>query len=92
MKSRISSESGADASGSSKDFGELGFGGLIVLASDCGEPGCPVSVTANDDPRNDQFAVEVCVERKRSEGDNSGTGYLEFVDDFNVPENCVSRC
>ncbi|CAB4543591.1 unannotated protein [freshwater metagenome] len=92
MKPRISSEPGANASGSSKDFGELGFGGLIVLASDCGEPGCPVSVTANDDPRNDQFAVEVCVERKRSEGDNSGTGNLEFVDDLDVSESSVRRC
>jgi hypothetical protein len=92
VKARISCEPGADVSGSSKDIGELGFGGLIVSMSDRGEPGFAIGVTANNDPRNDQFAVEVRVERKRSEGDNSGTGYLEFVDDLDVSERSVRRC
>jgi hypothetical protein len=91
MKPSVSRESGADASGSPKDFGDFRFGGLIVLMSDRGEPGFAIGVAANDDPRNDQFAVEFCVERKRSEGDNSGTGYSEFVEDLDVSERSMRR-
>jgi Cd2+/Zn2+-exporting ATPase len=34
MKPSVSSEPGADAGGSPKDFGDFSFGGLIVLMSD----------------------------------------------------------
>ena len=71
MKSRVPRKAGANASGTSKNLFDFSFGGLIVLVSDRGEPGFATDVTANDDPGNDQFAVEIWVERKRSEGDNS---------------------
>ena len=91
MKPSVSGEPGADASGSPKDLGDFSFGGLIVLMSDRSEPGFAIGVATNDDPRNDQFAVEVCVERKCSEGDNSGTRYLEFVEDLDVSESSMRR-